>query len=163
MNRYNNKNTSTNVNKIKKSKSLPNDTRNKSTTYSPRNQSDSSDVFNNKSDDFEFQTKTKKSKHNLSSTSSSINKKNKTAFTSPNKYVPFATNDVNDTTVNDIDIDNEQITQSPSSPPIFARGNFNFIELRKDLINLIGSQIFFFKSSVKNLKFKRITPSHIEQ
>jgi hypothetical protein len=151
MNRYINKNTSTYVNKINISKSLPNDTRN-STTYSSRNQSDSSGVFNNQSDDSEFQTKTNKSKRNLSLTSPSINKKNKIAFTSPNKYASLATNDVNDTTINDIDIDNEQITQSQSSPPIFARGNFNFIELKTELIDLIKSQNFFFKCSVKNLK-----------
>jgi hypothetical protein len=76
MNRYNNKNTSTIVNKINKSKSLPNDIRN-STTYLSRNQSDSSDVFNNQSDDSAFQTKTNKSKRNLSSTSPSGNKKKK--------------------------------------------------------------------------------------
>lgn len=91
---------------------------------SSRIQSDSSDVFNNQSDDSKFQLITNKFKQNLSSTSPSENKKNKTVFTSSNKYTPLTTNDVND-----IDIENEQLTHTLLPPPILACGNLIFIEL----------------------------------
>jgi hypothetical protein len=96
LNHNKNKNISTNVDKINKSKSLLNDTRN-STTSSSCNQSDLNDVFNNQSDDSEFQEKIIKSKLNSSSTSTNINKNNKSVFTSPNKYRPLTTDDINDT------------------------------------------------------------------
>lgn len=155
MNQNNNKNTLINVDKTIKVKSLSNETHNVN-TYSSRIPSDSSDVFHNQSVDSDFQLIT--NKRNLSSSSPNakiMNKKNKTVFTSPNKFAPLATNDVNDAaTDNNIVIDNVESTHIPSPPPIFARGNFNFIELRSDLIKLIGTQNFFFRSDVKNLKIQ---------
>jgi len=53
---------------------------------------------------------------------------------------------------NNIEIDESRPTPSPT--PIFASNIGNCIKLRTDLINLIGTQNFSFKSITKNLKIE---------
>jgi hypothetical protein len=46
----------------------------------------------------------------------------------------------------------------PLPPPIFVRNVSNFIELRNQLIKLIGPQTFSFKLSANNLKINTTNP-----
>lgn len=142
-----------------------------------RLQSDSSDiVFENnsdmeteKDDSSQFQVKyTKKSSKRtlqLSSSSSSnsqkTNKNKQVKFVTKNKYAPIAPDeninsevDLNQPNTNNIEID--EVQSAPAPPPIFVSNIDDFIKLRTDLINLIGTQNFSFKSTMKNLKIATI-------
>lgn len=95
--------------------------------------------------------------HSSSSTSPETNKNKQGKFVFKNRYTPIAlddnTNSVvtsNQPTTNNSVTDEIHTTQSP--PPIFVSNVDDFIKLRTDLINLIGTQNFFFKSTMKNLK-----------
>lgn len=123
----------------------------------------SNDVFTDDvPNDPDFKLVTNKSKRNLSSTSSTgtfDNKKTKPVFVSSNRFnhlqVPDNVND-ND---NNMETNNDvQPNHTPLPPPIFVRNVSDFIELRNQLIKLIGPQTFSFKSSANNLKINTTNP-----
>lgn len=139
--------------------------------HSARIQSGSSDVLSNLSDmdieqnDPDFQVKTiKKSKRQRSlihSTSSpESNKKKHPGFITKNKYAPIAVDDITVNTENllnqstNANTEVDQIQKTPLPSPIFAGNIEDFVKLRTDLINLIGTQNFTFKSTSNNLKIE---------
>lgn len=151
-------NTQTNKNKLF---SNNNNNKNVNRTQSVSNQSNTSnEVFSDNEND-DFQLVKINSKRNLSSTSSTEKaetKKPKPVFVSTNRYNSLHIHDTDNSTEmsdtskinsNDSDVQNNH---SPLPPPIFIRNVNNFIELRNQLIKLIGSQNFSFKSSANNLK-----------
>jgi len=133
-----------------------------STTSPNRIPSDSSsinEVFSdNNNSNTEFQTTKSKSKRSHPSTSSTekVNKIMKPVFVSTNRFNILNTSEnlneteMHNTSKNNPDSNTEQI--NPLPPPIFVCNVGNFIELRNNLINLVGSDNFYFKSSANNLK-----------
>lgn len=106
------------------------------------------------------------SKRNHSSTDNPEPKKNKSIFITANRYSPLATENENNentsrysqenvTEITD-DSPNNKTTKLP--PPVFVRGVLDFVELRNQLIKLIGSENFSFKSSTNNLKIQTTEP-----
>lgn len=114
-----------------------------------------------------YQIKTKKNTSKLkralllssSPTSPKTTKNKQVKFVSENRYSPISVDDntvpdlaSNQSTTNIIESDEKQLVPAP--PPIFVSNIDNFIKLRTDLINLIGTQNFLFKSTTKNLKIE---------
>jgi len=112
---------------------------------SNHNQSVSSDVFENQPET--------PNKRNLSSDEPPIPKKNKPLFVTSNRYACLNVDDDRDITTEHADptVINKEI-KTPSPPPIIVNGTNDFVSLRTNLINLIGSKNFLFKSSTNNLK-----------
>ncbi|VVC46180.1 Pre-C2HC domain [Cinara cedri] len=110
-----------------------------------------------------FQTTKSKSKRSHPSTSSSekVYKITKPVFVSTNRFNILNTSDnLDDSEIHNVSKNNpdsitEQINSLP--PPIFVRNVGNFIELHNHLINLVGSDNLFFKSSANNLKISTKT------
>lgn len=147
-----------------------------------RIQSASSDAFENDSDmdfdqndDPEFQVKTSKKNAKssklkrallLSSSSTSPKtpkKKQQTQFVTENRFSPIspattatelASNQSAPTQLTSHNIETDDVQPIPAPPPIFVSNIDNFIKLRTDLINLIGTNNFSFKSTSKNLKIE---------
>lgn len=138
------------------------DANNSHTANIQRVQSDSNDVFDNLSDmdldsnDDEFQLVKHKRQHNSLSTSNSpeIIKKNKTNFVSQNRYNALTNTEnvipTQNVTNAENNTENEQTQSIPPPPPIFVSNIDNFFTFRNDLIHLIGTQNFTFKSTAKN-------------
>jgi len=101
-----------------------------------------------------------------SSTDNPEPKKNKSIFITANRYSPLATENENNENTSHYSQENvtEITDDSPSAkttklpPPVFVRGVLNFVELRIQLINLIGSENFSFKSSTNDLKIQTTEP-----
>lgn len=143
-------------------------TRTQNTSRSERIQSGSSDVFitSGEMDDetnFEFPKTNNKPKRHLSSAKSPHeHKKNKPLFVTINRYSPLVTDD-NNLESNEIDTNNrtndeDQPVKIKLPPPIFVRGILDFVGLRNQLVVLIGSENFIFKSSTNNLKIQTTKP-----
>lgn len=159
------------INKYKPSKSSQSISSLSTSQNSPtksRIQSASNDVFNSsvEMDDSQVTLPTgSTSKRNLSSTDNPVPKKNKSIFITANRYSPLATeNENNENTSHYSQRNVTEITDdSPSNkiklpPPIFVRGVLDFVELRNQLIKLIGSENFSFKSSTNDLKIQTTDP-----
>jgi len=102
------------------------------------------------------------SNRNLSSTSStgtSDNKKSKPVFVSTNRFNHLQVLDNVIDNENNIETNNvDQPNLIPLPPLIFVRNVSDFIELRNQLIKLIGPHTFSFKSSANNLKINTTNP-----
>ncbi|VVC42920.1 Pre-C2HC domain [Cinara cedri] len=136
----------------------------------PRNlniQSVPSDVFNdspeNECDVFETPKKT--AKRHLSSTKSNGQETDnkKPMFATTNRFTPLATNDQIDPFTSPpqapSNTDNcEAPTRANLPPPIIVRGVLDFISFRDELVRLVGSDNFFFKSSTNDLKIQSTKP-----
>lgn len=103
------------------------------------------------------------SKRNHSSTDNPEPNKNKSIFITANRYSPLATENENTShysqeNVTEITDDSlsAKITKLP--PPVFVWGVLDFVELRNQLIMLIGSENFSFKSSTNDLKIQTTEP-----
>ncbi|KAL4143116.1 hypothetical protein QTP88_005482 [Uroleucon formosanum] len=145
-------------------------------------QSVSSDAFENDSDmdldqndDSEFQVKTSKKNEKssklkrallLSSSSTSpksSKKKQQIHFVTENRFAPIspaataselALNQSAPTQPTSYNIETDDVQPIPAPPPIFVSNIDNFIKLRTDLIDLIGTNNCSFKSTSKNLKIE---------
>jgi len=134
-------------------------------------QSGSNDVFNSSDptdenyDKFILQKNKNMSKRNHSSTSSeSVNPepiKFKPLFITVNRFAPLSTDDTvtgnteNDpTSHDDSTLPDDQNFKRKLPPPIFVRGILDFVEVRNELIKLIGTDSFTCKSSTNNLKIQ---------
>ena len=110
-----------------------------------------------------------KNKRTLSTdnSSSNLNKKNiKPIFASTNRYAILnnENNENNNTELNQTKSDANQVNSNASMdmdkikikppPPIFVRGLLDFAAFRTVLINLVGTNNFFVKSTSKNLKIQ---------
>jgi len=148
---------------------------NNSSNYTKSNTSriqsaSSDDVFSNTNENniniSEYKIVQSKNKRNLStdSSSSNLNKKNiKPIFASTNRYAILdnENNENNNTdsksTKSDensnANMDMDEIKIKPP-PPIFVRGLLDFAAFRTVLINLVGINNFFVKSTSKNLKIQ---------
>lgn len=140
----------------------------------------SDDVFSNtlesNKNDPEYKMVQSKNKRTLSTddSSSKINKKNynKPIFASTNRYTILnnerdeTNNNINNTETNQTNsdtnqtehnatMDTDQIKTKPP-PPIFVRGLLDFAAFRTILIDLVGANNFFVKSTSKNLKIQSI-------
>lgn len=112
--------------------------------------------------DNNFETpKKKQTKRHLSSPKSETqeHKKNKPIFVTANRYFPLSTDVISHEpsephSNNNINIEAEQPTKIKLPPPIFVRGILDFVGFRNQLIDLIGSENFIFKSSTNNLKIQ---------
>jgi len=116
---------------------------------------------------FEFPKTKNKQKRLLSSPKSETPefKKNKPMFITVNRYSPLATNDdiyISPVPPNNNNINNEEVQpiKIKLPPPIFVRGILDFVGFRNQLINLIGSVNFIFKSSTNNLKIQTAKPEY---
>lgn len=128
----------------------------------------SNDVFTvDDPNDPDFQLVKNKSKRILSlnsSSRSSDNKKPKSVFVSSNRFnsLQLPDNEISietNGTSNNINSNNDEHSNHiPIPPPIFVRNVSDFIELRNQLIKLIGPQNFSFKSSATNLKISTTNP-----
>lgn len=148
---------------------------NNSSNYTKSNTSriqsaSSDDVFSNTNENNinipEYKIVQSKNKRNLStdSSSSNLNKKNiKPIFASTNRYV-ILDNENNENNNTDskstkpdensnANMDMDEIKIKPP-PPIFVRGLLDFAAFRTVLINLVGINNFFVKSTSKNLKIQ---------
>ena len=139
---------------------------NSNTASSSRIQSVSSDtVFENSDMDIENPTSNSiKSGRNLSSSdvlpSNKITKtSHKSIFSTSNRYSLLSVDDnimiVNppqQSTNEASDEITEPVKPPPTPPPIIVNGINDFVQLRLELIKLIGSENFLFKSSTNNLK-----------
>ena len=139
---------------------------NSNSASSSRIQSVSSDtVFDNTDMDVENPVQTsKKSGRNLSSSDvPPLNKIAKTSqkniFSTSNRYSLLAVDDNSEIVNPPQHLTNEAsdeiiepVKPPPSPPPIIVNGIENFVRLRSELIKLIGSENFLFKSSTNNLK-----------
>ena len=148
---------------------------NKSSNYTKSNTSriqsaSSDDVFSNTNENNinipEYKIVQSKNKRNLStdSSSSNLNKKNiKPIFASTNRYA-ILNNENNENNNTDskstksdensnANMDMDEIKIKPP-PPIFVRGLLDFAAFRTVLINLVGINNFFVKSTSKNLKIQ---------
>lgn len=153
--------TKTKINKDKSSIS------NQNTSQSERIQSVSSDVFTPGVgiDENNFEFPNNKHKRLLSSPKSDTqeHKRNKPMFITANRYSPLSTEDniieSSDTHTHDTaNIEVDQPAKIKLPPPIFIRGILDFVGFRNQLINLIGSENFVFKSSTNNLKVQTTQP-----
>ncbi|CAI6364092.1 unnamed protein product [Macrosiphum euphorbiae] len=144
-----------------------------------RIQSVSSDAFENDSDmdlepndDSDFQVKSSKKNEKsklkrallLSSSSTSpktSKKKQQVQFVTENRFAPISpattaseltSNHSAPTQPTSYNTETDEVQQIPAPPPIFVSNIENFIKLRTDLIDLIGTTNFSFKSTSKNLK-----------
>jgi len=148
---------------------------NNSSNYTKSNTSriqsaSSDDVFSNTNENNinipEYKIVQSKNKRNLStdSSSSNLNKKNiKPIFASTNRYA-ILNNENNENNNTDskstksdensnANMDMDEIKIKPP-PPIFVRGLLDFAAFRTVLINLVGINNFFVKSTSKNLKIQ---------
>lgn len=133
----------------------------------------SDDVFSNTNENNinipEFKIVHSKNKRTLStdSSSSNLNKKNiKPIFASTNRYAILDNENIenNNTESNQTKSDENQINSNTNMdtdeikikppPPIFVRGLLDFATFRKTLINLVGINNYFVKSTSKNLKIQ---------
>lgn len=133
------------------------------TQYVSTLSNNSNDVFTDDvPNDPDFKLVTNKSKRNLSSTSStgtSDIKKSKSVFVSSNRFNHLLVPDNVNDNENNMEMNNDvQPNRIPLPPPIFVRNVSDFIELRNQLIKLIGPQTFSFKSSANNLKINTNNP-----
>lgn len=147
-----------------------------------RIQSVSSDAFENDSDmdldhndDSEFQIKHSKKNQKssklkrallLSSSSTSpttSKKKQQVQFVTENRFAPISpattaseltSNLSASTQPTSYNIETDVVQPIPAPPPIFVSNIDNFIKLRTDLIDLIGTKNFSCKSTSKNLKIE---------
>lgn len=148
---------------------------NNSSNYTKSNTSriqsaSSDDVFSNTNENNinipEYKIVQPKNKRNLStdSSSSNLNKKNiKPIFASTNRFAILdnENNENNNTESNktksdensNANMDMDEIKIKPP-PPIFVRGLLDFAAFRTVLINLVGINNFFVKSTSKNLKIQ---------
>lgn len=151
--------TTNHINTIKPNLSINNSNRTQSvSTLSNTTNDVFTDVVPN---DPDFKLVTNKSKRNLSSTSTtgaSKNKKSKPVFVSSNRFNHLQVPDNIDLIENNIETNNDAQHHIPLPPPIFVRNVSDFIELRNQLIKLIGPQTFNFKSSANNLKISTTNP-----
>jgi hypothetical protein len=80
----------------------------------------------------------------------------KPVFVSTNRFNILNTSENEEDTemhnISKYNSDTNTYQRNPLFPLIFVRYVGNFIELRNDLVNLIGSDNFYFKSSANNLK-----------
>lgn len=131
---------------------------------------------NNNSTDPGWTITKSNNKRNLSTSSSSEpptsptiqttaqkNKNKKKIFTSRNRYEVLIQDEnqaENSSTLpaEQIDIDTNFNVQNKPPPPIFVKGVDDFPELRARLIELIGVDNFFFKSSADKLKIQTSNP-----
>lgn len=94
--------------------------------------------------------------HSSSSTPPETNKNKQGKFDSKNRYGPIAPDDNTNSEITSyqstINNETDEIHRTPSPPPIFVNNVDNFINLRTDLVNLIGTQNLSFKSTINNLK-----------
>ncbi|KAL4100940.1 hypothetical protein QTP88_020965 [Uroleucon formosanum] len=123
----------------------------------------SNDVFTDDvPNDSDFKLVTYNSKRNLSSTiltGTPDNKKSKPFFFSTNRFSHLQVPDNVNDNENNMETNNDvKPNHIPLPPPIFVRNVSDFIELRNQLIKLIGPQTFSFKSSANNLKINTTNP-----
>ena len=142
-------------------------TGNQNTSHSERIQSDSSDIFTSSveidGNNFVFPKNKHKRLHSSPKSNTQEHKKNKPMFITVNRYSPLFTEDnileSSDTHADNItNIDVDQPAKIKLPPPIFVRGILDFVGFRNQLIDLIGSENFIFKSSTNNLKVQTTQP-----
>lgn len=159
------------INKYKPSKSsqsIPSLSTSQNSLTKSRIQSASSNVFNSSAEIDESQVILPRDLHpnetfHLPTTQNL--KKNKSIFITANRYSPLATENENNENSSHYSQGNvaEITDDSPSNkiklpPPIFVRGVLDFVELRNQLIKLIGSENFSFKLSTNDLKIQTTEP-----
>jgi len=97
---------------------------------------------------------------------SDINIKKAKLFVTPNRYSVLSIdesnvdNDVFDDTVQEKSITVNNVPKSTLHPPIFIKGILDFIGLRNNIIDIIGQDSFFCKSTSSNLKIQTDTPDN---
>jgi len=143
-------------------------------------QSVSSDVFNDSTEmvDEDFETPKKPIKRHLSAKSDGQEtSKKKPMFVTTNRFALLTTDNQSDPTTSSSQtpfnaanyVDAQSKTNlnyegAPSRsnlpPPIIVRGVLDFIGFRDELVRLIGSDNFFFKSSTNDLKIQTTTPEY---
>ncbi|KAE9529197.1 hypothetical protein AGLY_011993 [Aphis glycines] len=145
-------------------------------------QSVSSDVFNDSTEmiDEDFVTPIKTTKRHLSAKSDNqVASKKKPMFITTNRFALLATDNQSDpttslsqtpfNTANCVDPpsktnlnlnDEDAPSKTNLPPPIIVRGVLDFIGFRDELVRLIGSDNFFFKSSTNDLKIQTTKPEY---
>jgi len=132
-------------------------------------QSVSNDVFNSSesadenNDQFILKKPKKQPKRNLSSTDTPNPepKKVKPLFITVNRFAPLSNEDTVMGNTEDDPTSHDNLTPSDDQnykrklpPPIYVRGILDFVEVRNELIKLIGTDTFTCKSSTNDLKIQ---------
>jgi len=90
-----------------------------------------------------------------------VKKKQQVQFVTENRFAPISpattaseltSNQSAPTQPTSYNIETDEVQPIPAPPPIFVSNIENFIKLRTDLIDLISTKNFSFKSTSKNLK-----------
>lgn len=89
-----------------------------------------------------------------------IKNKNKKLFKSTNRFELLSPDEPpEESSMNDVFVDNNRHNDTPKPPPpIFVRGVIDYTEVCTKLIDLIGVDNFFCKSSADRLKIQTTNP-----
>lgn len=86
-----------------------------------------------------------------------ISLENNTQTSNNNNSIDNNTNNDTSKNNNDINVMDTPAQNIPKPPPIFVRGVRDISTVRNELINMIGSENFFFKASLSSLKIQTHT------